>query len=137
MSDVKEEAAVAVASKLEDVLINLISKTVGGIEKGAEMVMDQLPEVIQQLLMWEMISSFIFFIISIIFFLAIPSYWIWLNKSWKRVESSSCGETCFNIGLFGSMLFFFIACITMNLTWLKIYLAPKVFLIEYMANLVK
>ena len=102
-----------------------------------DFMVSETPEVIQQLLTYNFTMSIIQTVCGIIMlFLLIPMW----KKAIKYVNNDSLGDAidvyapvglisvC--IGAPGSMLLF-------NLTWLKIWLAPKVYLIEYMANLVK
>jgi hypothetical protein len=126
--------------QLENALSTLIIKATSGAEKMSDFLVDEIPEVLTQLLMWHGISSLVYFILSLTIMILIYPI---TSKLWKeiiRLDEGGCTDAAIGLSLFsiGSAicLFIFLSKIT-NLTWLKIWLAPKVWLIEYAATLVK
>lgn len=137
---------------LDQVLIKAIEKTEGAIDSAVDFTMDQAPEIIQQAMMWHMTISIvtnITFVLTVIFILLTG---LKLIKLRQRAIDNNKTEFLFcydgdvtGIGLGVSVCWAaFAACFTtlgmiemVNLTWLKIWIAPKLWLIEYAASLVK
>lgn len=118
-----------------------------GIIEGAiqvkDFVLDQAPEVIQQLLAWEMVSSLVCMIVGILLLASIPLDVKIGIKAWKNYEKAPYNsmEASFNGVLLACNIVYIIPALvfgigSMNLTWLQILIAPKVFLLEYAAGLV-
>jgi hypothetical protein len=124
-------------NKLEEVLVKYIEKAAGSIEKGVEFALEQAPEIIEQLLRWEMVSSGLKMLLALVMFGILIKFNLWQFHYWKEYYK---GHRDVHEGLFANFLqlpFIIIASILFNLTWLKIWIAPKVWLIEYAASLVK
>jgi hypothetical protein len=137
------EHAPAIQNTLEQALI----KSIEGIQKtGTELVdalYQQAPEVVEQLLLWHGIESLIHCIAAILF-LVLPfiHYRVashlyqklgvkdWRDESGFWIPTVVSGVVVFSFVISGFFIF-------MNLKWLKIWLAPKVYLLEYLADLVK
>lgn len=136
--------------ELNKVLIDAIQKTQSGIGEAVDFAVAQAPEVIQQLLMWKFTESLITFLFGLTI-LASISIWLYF-KVWKVWETKWCytEETKYSYHESGEikdsalfliflsipygLSFLIVAC---NLDWLKIWIAPKLYLIEYAASLVK
>lgn len=133
-----------IESTLEKALIDSIDS----IKKtGTELVdalYQQAPEVIEQLLMWHGVESFILFICSILL-LTLPFIHYKLARMlygkldikdsrrdpgeyWIPVLLSGIASFFVGVGFFFNLV---------NLKWLKIWLAPKVYLLEYLAEFIK
>jgi len=137
------ETTPTIQNTLEQALI----KSIDGIQKtGTELVealYQQAPEVVEQLLMWHGVESLIQCIAAILS-LALPfvHYKIvnhsyqklgvakWRDESGFWIPTAITGLVVFPCTL--GCFFTFI-----NIKWLKIWLAPKVYLLEYLADLVK
>jgi len=125
---------------LEEAVTGLLEKTLAGVDSTQMFLEGQLPDYIMQLLLWHGWYSFITFAISVLIIIVWPIVDYKLGK--LTYEKDSGGGDLFFGGyiMFGSFLRvpLFIAIIHFfNLTWLKIWIAPKVFLVEYAASLVK
>jgi hypothetical protein len=123
MSDVKD--------KVTEVLLGLIQKASNGVDSAVSFSQAQLPDVINQLLIWNAVSSALTQIMCISVILTI----IWLARlAYKSGED----DHLFFVALFGGSAglaaFFSLIC---NFDWLKIWLAPKLYLLEYAASLLK
>lgn len=133
----------AIQNTLEQALI----KSIEGIQKtGTELVdalYQQAPEVVEQLLLWHGIESFIHCIAAILVFVfpfihyRVASHLYqklgvkdWRDESGFWIPTVVSGVVVFSFVISGFFIF-------MNLKWLKIWLAPKVYLLEYLADLVK
>lgn len=113
--------------ELQKALAAMLSKTTSAVEAGVGFLQAELPEVIQQLLMWHMVKSAVFFTIALSAFM----FCAWaLKRCWDNDEFDAM---CF--ALIGAIVTFTVALC--NITWLQILLAPKVYLIEYAASLAK
>ncbi|WDB84022.1 hypothetical protein [Escherichia albertii] len=142
------------------ILIELLQKASNGIDAAVSFSQAQIPDVVHQLLLWNMVDSLIKTLIAI---LTIPLVFWFMKKQYQKVEIGifdnegwlwekgkpkykptmiweSNGEISFLIlplaAVFVLWVSFIIAVVT-NMTWLKIWLAPKLYLVEYAASLVK
>ncbi len=136
---------------LEQVLVKAIEKAEGALDSGIDFAMEQAPEVIQQAMMWNMTLSLITCFFGLFILAVISTWWFFLYKMRSTaVENkkdnwffSSSGDTTVDSDLpifYGCMLSFVFVVVgfaILNLTWLKIWIAPKLWLIEYAASLAK
>lgn len=144
--------------QLQKVLADIIAKVTSGADAVVEFSKQQLPEVLQQLLIWHFISNLLSFIIPLVLLTLCLTISI---KFWRRVpkqESRDNDDRCpwiadeyrdkahklyFKYWLSGYVLpavSFILGLITLfnsNIIWLKIVLAPKLYLLEYAASLIK
>ena len=97
-----------------------------------DFVIEQAPDVIQQLLAWQFTISLIGFVVLILTLVAIWTIGLFIRK-----------KTEGNFDKTMTVLFTALASVIplvlfpLALDWLKILIAPKVFLIEYIANMIK
>jgi Na+-transporting NADH:ubiquinone oxidoreductase subunit NqrE len=117
------------SDKLESVLVDAIQKTQAGIGEAVDFAITQAPDVIQQLLLWKTIQSLAIFIPLVLIALAFLGWIVWAVKKEKDYSE---GYAFLTMGFF---VFSALAC--NQLTWLKIWIAPKLYLVEYAASLVK
>ncbi|ECC9432863.1 hypothetical protein DPS36_20390 [Salmonella enterica subsp. enterica] len=142
------------------ILVELLQKASNGIDAAVSFSQAQIPEVIHQLLVWNMVHSLIMTLIAIS---TIPLVFWFVKRQCRKVEVGkfenegyswdrgnpkysptmvwdSKGELSFLIVPGAAVLLFWglwvIAAVT-KMTWLKILLAPKLYLIEYAATLIK
>ena len=149
MTDAVKE--VANNDVLKQAVAKIIEKSLQGIDTATSFLSAQLPDVIHQLLMWKAVSSFIIWCTSI--FLIISTLILakaiknaeenldtkksvfWLDKGYSKGDVTFIGFMsivyCIVADIIGLAMFI---C---NWTWLKIWIAPKIYLIEYAASLVK
>jgi len=129
---------------LKEALANILKKATVGIEKGVDFLNAEIPEVAEQILKWHMWESIlinsIFLIIAVLVYIfAYTLYKIGVDRN-KVVKDGviSHGADWY----LASFAFIIVASIILlsvilNLTWLKILIAPKLYLIEYAAELLK
>lgn len=119
------------------ILVELLQKAANGIDAAVSFSQAQIPDVVHQLLVWNFVSSILFqiFIISAVAGYAFGAY------KFARISNSInegfliVGAICFLVGggfAIGLSIAFF-----KYFDWLKIWLAPKLYLIEYAASLIK
>lgn len=134
--------------QLQTALAEMLGKANAGIDAGASFLQAQLPDVIQQLLLWKAAIS----IVSSLAAVALVILWLavfaklfpvtkakeaaWANsKNWIRQ-----GDAYFTLGI-AALISGIVALITasnlFSMAWLQIWLAPKIYLIEYAASLAK
>jgi uncharacterized membrane protein len=121
---------------LNDALVDIIQKTQGAVESGVSFLSQQIPEVIQQLLMWKLVESIVLLVVGLI---AVVAYIVAVMAAVKYDSVVYAGDTTFPTALFGSFIGLTgaILGIFSVLEILQIYIAPKVWLIEYAAHLAK
>lgn len=132
---------------IQNTLEQALVKSIEGIQKTGTQLVDalyqQAPEVVEQLLMWHGIESLIQFIVGI---LCLSFIFVHYKIACRIYEKNGVSEwddsfyywllTVFS-GILVSVLSFGAMIDLINLKWLKIWLAPKVYLLEYLADLVK
>jgi nitrate reductase NapE component len=121
-------------SKMEEALVEIITKASQAVETGVSFLSAQLPEVIHQLLVWKAIQSGLLFMVAMLGVVACLAGQWKVHKIAVREEESDL-----YIIVLALCLPLSIAAIgAFNwLDWLQIIVAPKLYLIEYAAKLVK
>lgn len=142
------------------VLSELLQKAANGIDYAVSFSQAQLPDVIHQLLVWNFVHSMLISALALASIL--PVFWF-VKKQMKKVQTGVIGdEACswdrgkpkYAVTLIwdskGEINGFIVLLVVSGVTWgmwvissltnpawLKIWLAPKLYLIEYAASLVK
>lgn len=154
MGDVTEQ----LQDKASQALINMIDVTVKTMSDVVDFSKQQIPDVIHQLLMWKAVDSLISFFLPFALAIGLLSYCFsfwktvpkqrsrdndgrapWLADDYQGADGALYGRywfrgyVCFVLGIFASVIAFF----SFNLVWLQIWIAPKVYLIQYAAELIK
>lgn len=123
--------------ELQKAVAELIQKSIVAVQEGSVFLAAEIPDVVYQLLLWHGVLNLMMFSLGMILLIGfiIVDYnvgkWIW--KSHKESD-------WFYYLVPGSLfrLLYVIPSIALlNLTWLQIWIAPKIFLIEYAAKLIK
>ena len=124
--------------QLQAELLNLIQSVKEGAITAGQFLQSEVPDVVQQLLLWHGVHNFMIFVLWSIF--SIITAYAWYRVV-KHGLSDNCGEEI--IGMGGLALFPTIVSLIVfvdniiDLTWLKIWIAPKVWLLEYVTGMVK
>jgi len=134
-------------------LLSIIQLTKDGVVKGLELAGEQAPDLIRQILMYGFARSFTVFLLVVIIVLSIAmvvnkiahtvivivperSYGHTERKEEKKAISEISGGGIYLLNIIP--VFIFAVFITeSNFAWLKIWLAPKLYLIEYLSNFIK
>lgn len=128
---------------MNEELSKAITELVGSVVDAKDFLVAELPEYVYQLLMWHGVYNFSMFVLGIVLtcVTVIVPYKLLTSKTFQ--ESFENGEiempkeiAIFFIG-FGQVVLLAISCSFFNLTWLQIWLAPKVWLVDYAMSLVK
>jgi hypothetical protein len=128
--------------QLQQALTEVLNKTVEATGKATDFLIAELPDVIQQLLMWKMAESLIVFVVSLAAIVAGPSMacytWRKLDEYYHREKGKGNHrvEWLCPVSLFWLVLTL-PGSLCINITWLQIWIAPKVYLLEYAASLAK
>ena len=115
----------------------------GGLAEVVEVVQREAPLVVQELINWAIVYDLCWFIGSalcfIVVFVLLKKYtWKWANEFEKEADygESGCG---YFLGI-GCPIAFLLVCFALfalHWGWLKPLIAPRLFLLEYFANMVK
>lgn len=123
-------------AKASELLVKMIDVTVQSMSDVVEFGKQQIPEVIHQLLMWNALKASIWVVVAIVFSVFICTV---VNRAKSGLNESESG-----LGTFVQIVGWLIAMIvggTMFMVNLLqaayIMIAPKVWLIEYAAELIK
>lgn len=125
----------------EKVLSSLITKVTTGADAVIQFGSEQLPEVLKQLLIWNFTYSLLLWVISLSILIG---YLWWMSVKWKwwmhnKATTSMSTDNLYSIITFIWSILAFPSLIMFfsNLDWLKIWVAPKLYLLEYAASLIK
>lgn len=124
--------------QLQAALAALLNKTIAGIDAGQQFLSTQLPDVINQLLVWNAVLSLVYFVIGAALFVATFMTILAIHRNrewWDGYERPPASMVMVFTGLIGFLIS--VPILTNDLEWLQIWLAPKVYLIEYAAHLAK
>lgn len=118
--------------ELNNTLAEMIREFADSMQGAAGFAIEQAPDVIQQLLMYQFVVSIACFaVMTAATLVLLKVYWV---KSWRvAMEEWEDGGLC----IFIPWVVWFVGYLVIGLgmDWLQIWLAPKVYLIEYAARL--
>lgn len=123
---------------LEKALTEILNKGVAGVEKGVNFLSAELPEVIEQLLLWKACYSVIELLAGLLLIFACFKIPFIVYKKYKFAEWDDYVQIpVVIIGGLTLMIAFIGGICLINFRWLQIWIAPKIYLIEYAAKLIK
>ncbi|QSJ04001.1 hypothetical protein KNV79_gp25 [Salmonella phage vB_SalP_TR2] len=127
--------------QLQKVLADIITRVTSGADAAIQFGKEQIPEVLKQLLIWNFTFSFLIWFSATAI---IVGYIIWMLTKFrwwfKNQRSTTTEQDAAVIALtviWGIITFIMIFVFWCNLDWLKIWVAPKLYLLEYAASLIK
>lgn len=127
-------------------LAELIKYATSGVDAMVAFGQEQLPILVEQLLMWHFVESLLWFSLGLIGLCAyIYSTFRIIPKVMSEHKKSLGDQSefiAFGVPIFygiGSVFLapFLVVAVVSNIAWLKIWIAPKLYLFEYGASLVK
>ena len=142
----------------EKVLSELITKVTQGTDAAIEFSKQQIPDILQQLLMWRFIENLLSFLIPLVlliifatithrFWKIVPKqqsrdndgYHPWIPDEYRARDATLHFKWWFQgyISPCFTAIMLIIFTFNTNLVWLKIWIAPKLYLLEYAASLIK
>jgi len=130
--------------QLQTALAELITSTL----QAKEFIVGELPEVVRQLLQWNFLNSLILSVVSVLLLalIAIVCTKVFIPKVRESIAYRKGKNDIYNKpDVFFEWFIFSSAILTLclpslfmfNIQWPQIWIAPKVWLIEYAASLVK
>lgn len=136
----------ASAEKLQVALADAVNKSVQVAGDAKDFLVAQLPDVVRQLLMWKAAESIWKMLLPGLALLVIAKAAKRLRQyaethKWKYADqdndSTAFGQILAWVMAHVAIMFaaIFFLC-SLNLTWLQIWIAPKVYLVEYMRSMV-
>ncbi len=131
--------------QLQAALADIIGKTGEAVSDGVGFLKAELPEAIQQLLYWKMASSFLGLAVVLAFSYAA---FVFIRRGFRTANDFPAKKNNYDddpkfwmrfwlttVSFVAGLISF--VCILNSFAWLQILIAPKVYLIEYAARLVK
>lgn len=123
---------------MQDALVSIIQKTQQGIDASVSFLSEQIPDVIQQLLLWKFVEGLIICAAYLVFAFTLVPTLRWAREYHKDYDACDFpGHIFVAVIMSFTSLVSCILAVKSGLTALQIYIAPKVYLIEYAASLVK
>ena len=116
----------------QKILVDLLQKASNGIDSAVSFSQAQIPDITHQLLLWQAASSVG---IQVICVLAIAVCVYLMIFTWNK--SDDVDITLLSLVVLSGITLVAIFVFFNYFDWLKIWLAPKVYLIEYAASLAK
>ncbi len=126
-------------NQIEQAVNELIRGAISNAEQAKEFMLGQAPEFVQQLLIWNAMKSAGLSVLALITLFCIAKIGIHAYKKLKdnNVDMEGWGLSGFIFLILAVAPVGLSLEILTNLTWLQIWIAPKVYLVEYAASLVK
>lgn len=118
---------------MEELLLETLKNLITSATAAANFTAEQLPDVVQQLLIYKAVSSVMTQLIAflVLYFVGIRS----IQYAFDDNANDDFTIPAFLVG--GIVCILSLLVIFLNTGWLQIWLAPKVYLIEYAARLIK
>lgn len=114
----------------QKIMLDLLQKASDGIDSAVSFSQAQIPDVVHQLLMWNAISSIVVQLLCL--FIIVVCIKVCVKAHEYDHDLFIIYLLLFSIIIFASLCVLF-----SNFDWLKIWIAPKLYLIEYAASLMK
>lgn len=133
------ETAVTASQTLTASLVDIIQQVSSGVKQGVSFLQQEIPDVVKQLLMWKFAEALVWTCAAMLLALQFPVTLYYCVKYHNESHESYDFPGHVFLGLFSA----FVAAVAVARAFvngteaLKIYIAPKVWLIEYAASLVK
>lgn len=128
-------------AELQDALAAVINRSLNGLDAAASFVKEQLPDVISQLLVWTIAVNIIHISLWVILLLITVGYGVRLRKRGiKHVtpnQGLTLGGTIHIILIFAVLIAIPTAVVGAVTETIKVVVAPKLFLIDYVKDLSK
>ena len=129
----------------KEILAQMMQRVLDGVDTAADFAAQEVPIVVEQFLMWHIIESLIFFASGVVLLLIGTAYpiFVFTRKPVKGEETFWFFASGNRSGMESSTMFAAIpialgcAMMAANIGWLKIWIAPKLYLLEYGASLIK
>lgn len=138
-SGVTADLATKFGDNANRAIAGLIDKVTAGMDQATSFLASQIPDVLHQLLVYNFAVSLIQFVVFLLIVLTIISFAVAVIRYALKqgdLDEDDWGGLALVVA-FSGLLVFVDWIIFFDGAWLKIWLAPKIWLIEYAANLIK
>ena len=124
--------------QLQGAVAKILERAISGIDSSVEFMQAELPDVIEQLLLWYGVKGLTECLIGMALFIIMIKIDLHAFKKMKDSSHFDSVEMLLFNGVCGSLLrcVYFYPISLMNIEWLQIWVAPKIWLMEYAAKLV-
>ena len=119
---------------MEQKLIEAYESLLTNLTTIQDFVIEETPIVLQQVLAWEFAVNLIWFIIGLVLLITVIVVIVTLMKQAIKENNDEAPLIILILGIFVGIFPLIIVISTID--WLKILIAPKIFLIEYLSNLI-
>lgn len=130
--------------QMNNAIVEVINKVTSGVEGAIEFSKEQIPDVLEQLLMWNMCESIMWLVIGLVLVVtSVKMFFGWNSRKKVILSSDYCGEDKEDLQTIWWVVLIVIGVagipfvIYNTLEIIKIIVAPKLYLLEYAADLVK
>lgn len=122
-----------------EILAKLMQRALDGVDSAVEFSQQQIPDIVQQLLTWKAIESGISMLVFVAIIIGMLIGWRKVIKFVKNYDTDDSEEigAIYGLSVLASVIIILISSCFFDLVWLKIWLAPKLYLLEYGASLIK
>ena len=123
--------------EMEKAVIELIKGAVANAEQAKQFILSETPEFVQQLLLWKAMTSVLLCLIGV----ALAALAVWYRRNTKGLleeaesESEKSNISFVRTLVLCGIVFLSVFVVFENMEWLQIWIAPKVYLVEYAASL--
>jgi len=123
----------------KEIITQMLQRVLDDVDTAADFAAQEVPIVVEQLLMWDMVESMLRCVAA----LAILFVWVLITMKSYYGENAwlktPCGynEDAVFVHALSTIILGIFFLILIDLDWLKIWIAPKLYLLEYGAALIK
>lgn len=126
--------------ELQNTVNDILVRAIESFNSGADWLAGEIPDVVEQLLLWHFVESILVFFVMTMSLMAIVAVDVITKKFIDENENNNKDDALLkwwaaNVAVFPFILLVYFTVINMN--WLKIWIAPKLYLLEYAADLIK
>lgn len=124
--------------RAQQALAQLLERAVSGIDATVAFSQAQIPDVVQQLLLWHTVHSVLWSLLAVALLIPPIFGYRWVIRAYRQGDLDG-NDAMFAAVMGGivTVLILVTSLVIFDLSWLKIMLAPKLYLLEYAAELVK
>lgn len=133
-----------VSPELQQAVASIINKALSGVDEAVSLLSTELPDVVHQLLLWKLVDSLLGVGVCLIVFILGVFFCKRLLQAHKNDEEWTTDYAGWSVPMvLSSIVTFSMLLVPFMVVWcplttaLKIWIAPKIYLIEYAAQLVK
>lgn len=136
----KKGDSIIMKDAIQEQFLSIVTAAVETGKDVVEFAMDQAPLLVQEILRFAVFEHSFGVIVSLLTLFAIYKAWKFVAKHWESIESECAEPFVFVFGIMGSLIggsFVVIHLFISAASLAKVLLAPRLYLIEYAASLVR